>query len=241
MALEKVDILAIGVHPDDVELSCSGTLLKAVAAGKKVGILDLTMGELGTRGSGELRLKEAEAAAKILKTSFRVNAGLRDGFFENNEDAQLRIIEVIRACQPDVVLCNALRDRHPDHGRSAELEKVACFLSGLRRIETKHDGVAQEAWRPRLVLHYLQDHFEQPTLVVDITLHWEERTNSIKAYGSQFYNPNSNEPASSISGKEFLEIIEGKAQMYGRYIGATYGEGFISERPIGVDDIRSLA
>ncbi|MEQ9186875.1 MAG: bacillithiol biosynthesis deacetylase BshB1 [Cryomorphaceae bacterium] len=240
MAIEKVDILAIGVHPDDVELSCSGTLLKAVAAGKKIGILDLTQGELGTRGSASIRLSEAKAAAQVLKTRFRENANLRDGFFQNDEEAQLKIIRIIRACKPDVVLCNALRDRHPDHPRSAELEKVACFLSGLRRIETETDGKQQDAWRPKLVLHYLQDYFEQPTLVVDISEHWEERMKSILAYESQFYNPNSEEPASSISNKEFLDIVEGKAKMYGRYIGAIYGEGFVAERPIGVQDLLLL-
>lgn len=240
MALEKVDILAIGVHPDDVELSCSGTLLKAVAAGKKIGILDLTQGELGTRGSASIRLSEAKSAAEVLKTRFRENANLRDGFFQNDEEAQLKIIRIIRACRPDVVLCNALRDRHPDHPRSAELEKVACFLSGLRRIETEMDGQPQEAWRPKLVLHYLQDYFEQPTLVVDVSKHWDERMKSILAYESQFYNPNSDEPASSISNKEFLDIVEGKGKMYGRYIGAVYGEGFVAERPIGVEDLLLL-
>jgi bacillithiol biosynthesis deacetylase BshB1 len=240
MTLDKVDILAIGVHPDDVELSCSGTLLKSIAAGKRVGLLDLTQGELGTRGSGEIRLKEADRAKEIMGAAFRINLGLRDGFFENNEAAQLKVIEVIRACRPDVVLCNALRDRHPDHGRSAELQKVSCFLSGLRRIETSWDGQAQEAWRPRLVLHYIQDYFDEPSVVVDITPFWEKRMETVMAYGSQFYDPNSKEPMSSISSKAFLESIEGKGRIYGRYIGADYGEGFITERPLGVNLLDDL-
>lgn len=240
MALEKVDILAIGVHPDDVELSCSGTILKAIAAGKKVGLLDLTQGELGTRGSAELRLKEAAAAEEILGVSFRVNLGLKDGFFENKEEAQRMIIEVIRACRPDVVLCNALRDRHPDHGRSAELQKTATFLSGLRKIATQWDGEDQLEWRPRLVLHYIQDYFMEPTIVVDVSEFWERRMESVMAYGSQFYNPKSDEPESAISSKAFLEVINGKAQMFGRYIDAEYGEGFIAERPIGISEITEL-
>ena len=177
--MQKVDILAIGAHPDDVELSCSGTLLKAAADGKTFGLLDLTQGELGTRGSAELRLKEAEASREILGGKFRVNLAMRDGFFENNEENQLKIIEVIRACRPDVLLCNALRDRHPDHGKGAQLQKTAAFLSGLRRIETTYDGEAQEAWRPRLVMHYLQDYFAEPDVVIDVSDHWETRMKSM--------------------------------------------------------------
>lgn len=238
--IEKVDILAIGVHPDDIELSCSGTLIKATTEGKRIGLLDLTQGELGTRGSATLRLQEAEKAAEIIGAKFRVNLGLKDGFFTNDETAQRLIIEVIRASQPQIVLCNALRDRHPDHGRSAELEKTACFLSGLRKIETSIDGVRQLPWRPSLVLHYIQDYFMEPTLVTDITGCWEKKMESILAYGSQFYNPNSDEPESPISSLAFLEILKGRAQNFGRYIGAEFGEGFLAERPIGVKVLSNL-
>ncbi|HAQ72035.1 MAG TPA: bacillithiol biosynthesis deacetylase BshB1 [Flavobacteriales bacterium] len=240
MALEKVNILAIGVHPDDVELSCSGTLIKSVQAGKKVGLLDLTHGELGTRGSGEIRLVEAENARKVIGASFRVNLGLKDGFFENNEAAQMKIIEVIRACQPDIVLCNALRDRHPDHGRSAEMEKVACFLSGLRRIETTWEGVPQKEWRPKQVMHYIQDYFAEPNVVVDISGHWEQKMESILAYSSQFYNPESKDPESPISSKAFLDVLKGRAQNFGRYVNVEVGEGFLVERPVGVQDLNDI-
>lgn len=240
MAIQKVDILAIGAHPDDVELSCSGTLLKAGAAGKKFGIMDMTEGELGTRGSAELRLQEAEASRKILGAEFRINLGLRDGFFQNDEETQKRIIEVIRACRPDVVLCNALRDRHPDHGKGALVQKTAAFLSGLRRIETKFDGDLQEAWRPRLVMHYLQDFMAEPDIVIDVTEHWATRMESIKAFSSQFYDPNSKEPSSAISSKDFMDTIEGKGKIYGRYIGAAYGEGYQVERPVGASLVTDI-
>lgn len=240
MAIQKVDILAIGAHPDDVELSCSGTLLKAGAAGKKFGIMDMTEGELGTRGSAELRLQEAEASRKILGAEFRINLGLRDGFFQNDEETQKRIIEVIRACRPDVVLCNALRDRHPDHGKGALVQKTAAFLSGLRRIETKFDGDLQEAWRPRLVMHYLQDFMAEPDIVIDVTEHWATRMESIKAFSSQFYDPNSKEPSSVISSKDFMDTIEGKGKIYGRYIGAAYGEGYQVERPVGASLVTDI-
>jgi bacillithiol biosynthesis deacetylase BshB1 len=240
MELEKVDILAIGAHPDDVELSCSGTLLKAVSEGKKVGLLDLTQGELGTRGSAALRLQEAEAARKIIGASFRLNLGMKDGFFADDEAHQKQIIEVIRACKPDMVLINAPRDRHPDHARSAQLEQKATFLAGLRKIETHWDGKLQEAWRPRLVLHYIQDYFLEPQIVVDITGFWDKKMEAIMAFGSQFYNPQSDEPASAISSKSFLEVLKGRAQMFGRYASFEYGEGFIAERPVGVKRVDDL-
>ncbi len=240
MALEKVNILAIGVHPDDVELSCSGTLIKSVLEGKKVGLLDLTHGELGTRGSGELRLVEAENARKVIGASFRVNLGLKDGFFQSDEEAQRKIIAVIRACKPEIVLCNALRDRHPDHARSAELEKIACFLSGLRKIETTWEGVQQAEWRPKQVFHYIQDYFAEPNVVVDITGHWDKKMESILAYSSQFYNPDSKDPESPISSKSFLEILKGRAQNFGRYVNVDFGEGFLIERPLGVQDLNDV-
>ncbi|HAW19454.1 MAG TPA: bacillithiol biosynthesis deacetylase BshB1 [Flavobacteriales bacterium] len=237
--MNKVDILAIGVHPDDVELGCGGTLIKEVKNGRKVGICDLTQGELGTRGSGALRLKEAEAAREIIGADFRVNLGLPDGFIENDKASQLKIIEVLRACTPDVVICNAPEDRHPDHGRSSDLEKVACFLSGLRRIETSIDGVEQSAWRPKVVLHYIQDRFLVPNIVVDVTDFWDQRMEAIQAFSSQFYDPKSNEPESAISSKAFLELQRGRGLQMGRYIGATLGEGFISERPLGAEGLFS--
>jgi bacillithiol biosynthesis deacetylase BshB1 len=240
MELEKVHILAIGAHPDDVELSCSGSLMKAIDAGKKVGLLDLTQGELGTRGSAALRLKEAEASRKLMGAAFRVNLGMKDGFFSDDEAHQLPIIEVIRACQPDIVLVNAPRDRHPDHGKGAQLEHKACFLSGLRRIETSYNGQAQEAWRPRLVLNYIQDYFIEPQIVVDISGYWERKMEAIMCFGSQFYDPNSDEPESSISSKAFLDVLKGRAQTFGRYASFEYGEGFVADRPIGVGALSEL-
>jgi N-acetylglucosamine malate deacetylase 1 len=237
--MNKVDILAIGVHPDDVELGCGGTLIKEVKNGRRVGICDLTQGELGTRGSADIRLVEAEAAREIIGADFRVNLGLPDGFIESNKLSQLKIIEVIRASQPDVVICNALQDRHPDHGRSAELEKVACFLSGLRRIETSFDGVEQTAWRPKVVLHYIQDRFLVPDIVIDITDCWDQKMKAILAFSSQFYDPKSNDPESAISSKEFLELQRGRGLQMGRYIGASFGEGFMSERPLGAKGLFS--
>lgn len=238
--INKVDILAIGAHPDDVELACCGTLMKSIAEGKKVGICDLTQGELGTRGSGELRLEEAERARAIIGADFRVNLGMADGFFDVNQENKLKIVEVIRACRPDIVLCNALSDRHPDHGRSAELEKVACFLSGLRRIETSYHGQAQEPWRPRLVLHYIQDNFLNPDIVVDVSPFWERKMEAIKAFSSQFYDPKSKEPASSISSKDFMDMVEGRGLNMGRYLFARYGEGYQCERPLGVESVFDL-
>lgn len=238
--MNKIDVLAIGAHPDDIELGVSGTILKLIDGGKKVGLCDLTMGELGTRGSGELRLKEAEMARMVLGADFRVNLKMADGFFEVSKNNQIKIIEVIRACKPDIVLCNALSDRHPDHGRGAELQKTACFLSGLRRIETHSNGLRQSEWRPRMVLHYIQDHFMKPDIVVDVTPYWERRMESIMAYSSQFYDPKSNEPQTAISSQEFLKNQEGRGLQIGRYIGAKYGEGLISERPLGIHQITDL-
>lgn len=236
----KVDVLAIAVHPDDAELGCSGTLLKAVAAGKRVAVCDMTAGELGTRGSAELRLKESLKSNEILGSTFRINLGMADGFFEVTAENKMKLIQVIRACRPDVVLCNAISDRHPDHGRASELQKVACFLSGLQKIESELNGKAQESWRPRLVLHYIQDHFIAPNIIVDITEYWERKMESIMAFSSQFYDPNSQEPESAISSKEFIEFQEGRALQMGRFIGVRYGEGFTSDRPLGIDQLSDL-
>ncbi len=236
----KVDILAIGIHPDDVELSCSGTLMKHMAMGKKAAILDLTLGELGTRGSPELRTKEAMAAAKIQGISFRKQLQLKDGFFENNEASQRAIIEVIRDCQPDIVLCNAISDRHPDHGRAAQLAADACFLSGLVKIETHMDEKKQEVWRPKAVYHYIQDNFMKPDLVIDVTDHYEKKKEAILAFSSQFYDPNSKEPETPISTKHFMEAVDAKMILFGRSIGVRYAEGFVASRYIGVKNLFDL-
>ncbi len=236
----KLDILAIGVHPDDVELSCAGTLLKHIAAKKKVGILDLTKGELGTRGSAEIRTKEAKRAAKILGVSVREQLDLADGFFANDKESQLKIIGIIRKYQPEIVLCNAISDRHPDHGRSAKLAADACFYSGLTKIDTKQGKKSQQAWRPKAVYHYIQDNFIKPDLVIDITKFVDKKMEAIHAYESQFYNPDSKEPSTAISGPEFLELVKAKHLIFGRYINVLYAEGFTVDRPVGVKSLLDL-
>lgn len=236
----KVDILAIGVHPDDVELSCSGTIAKHVAMGKKVGILDLTKGELGTRGNAEIRTKEATEAAKILQVSFRNQMNLQDGFFDHSEQQMRLIIEQIRLCRPEIVLCNAVSDRHPDHGRAAKLVSDACFYSGLIKIETFHKGEMQNAWRPKVVYHYIQDQYIHPDFVIDVSDFMEVKHNSIKAYSSQFFNPDSKEPATPISSKEFLETLNAKMSLWGRSINVNYAEGFTVDRYPGVKDLFDL-
>ncbi len=233
----KADLMAIGVHPDDVELGCSGTVIKAVRSGKKVVMVDLTRGELGTRGTPEIREREAAEAARIMGVNERVNLGLPDGFFERNRDSLLKLIVQIRRFRPDIVLGNSLHDRHPDHGRAGELISEACFLSGLRKIETEFEGATQAAWRPRAVYHYLQDYWLDPGLVVDVSEVWEDRMKAVYAYASQFYNPDSDEPETPISSKDFMAHIEGRAKQLGRLIGVDYAEGFVMKRPPGVKDI----
>lgn len=237
----KLDILAIGIHPDDVELSASGTILKHIAIGKTVGILDLTRGELGSRGSAELRTEEANKAAKILGLKVREQLNMADGFFENNEDHQKQIIQIIRKYQPEIILCNAISDRHPDHGRAAKLTADACFYSGLVKIETKeNDNVLQAAWRPKAVYHYIQDNFIEPDFVVDITAHMDKKMESIMAYSSQFFDPNSKEPATPISSKNFMDYVKAKATLFGRAINCDYAEGFTVNRYIGVENLFDL-
>lgn len=236
----KLDILAIGVHPDDVELSASGTLLKHIALGRKVGILDLTRGELGTRGNAELRTKEAMASAQILGIAVREQLQMADGFFENNETHLKQIIHIIRKYQPEIVLCNAISDRHPDHGRAAKLSADACFYSGLIKIETHDNGLMQQAWRPKAVYHYIQDYYIEPDFVVDISAHINKKLESIMAYSSQFYNPNSTEPETPISGKQFIENVKAKATILGRMIGTEYAEGFTTTRYMGVENLFDL-
>lgn len=236
----KLDILAIGVHPDDVELSCSGTILKHIAQGKKVGILDLTIGELGSRGSGELRLIEAKNAAKVLGVEVRENLGLADGFFRNDKESQAEIIKIIRKYKPEIVLANAVKDRHPDHGRAAKLISEACFYSGLVKIETAINGINQDKWRPKAVYHYIQDRFIKPDFVVDVTAFVDKKIEAIQCFKSQFFDPNSNEPKTPISGEEFLDFIKARMMQYGREINVKYAEGFTSERYVGVEDLLKL-
>jgi len=231
----KLDILAFGVHPDDVELGCSGTILGAIAEGKKVGIIDLTQGELGTRGTAETRRTEAEDAAKVLGVQVRENLKIADGFFQNDEPHQRKVIQAIRKYQPEIILANAPEDRHPDHGRSAKLISDAAFLSGLRKIETTEEGVLQEAWRPKYVFHYIQDRFLQPDFVVDISNHIDRKIESILSYKTQFFNPTINEPQTYISSPEFLESVKARAMMLGKRIGVKFAEGFISEKVIGIN------
>lgn len=234
----KLDILVMAVHPDDAELSCSGTIVSEIAKGKKVGIVDFTRGELGTRGTPEIRLQESAEATKIMGLSARENLNFRDAFFKNDENHQLKLIEVIRRYQPEIVLANAIDDRHPDHGRAAALAKEACFYSGLRMIKTTDkNGTHQAAWRPKALYHYIQDKYIEPDFVVDISAHWEVKEAAIRAFKSQFYDPNSTEPMSHISSPEFLKFIESRCREMGHKIGATYGEGFTKTKMIGVNSV----
>ena len=224
----KLDILVMAAHPDDAELSCAGTILKHIAAGKKVGIVDFTRGELGTRGTPEIRLQESNEATKIIGLHVRENLGIRDGFFRNDEETQLNLIEIIRKYQPDVVLANALEDRHPDHGKGAQLAIDACFLAGLRKIKTGD----LPAWRPAQLYHYIQDRYLEPDFVIDITAHWDQKEAAIRAFKSQFFDPNSAEPASYISSPDFLNFIQARAMEMGHKIGVKYGEGFKSQKTL---------
>ena len=236
----KLDILAFGAHPDDVELGCAGTILKEIAMGKTVGIVDLTRGELGTRGSADLRDQEAAAAAQLLGVSVRENLRFRDGFFVNDEAHQLEVIKMIRKYQPEIVLCNAIEDRHIDHGKGSQLVSDACFLSGLMKIETEVNGEKQQVWRPKLVYHYIQWKNIEPDFVVDITGFTEKKIEAVLAYRSQFYDANSNEPESPITSKNFLESLNYRAKDLGRLIGTEYGEGFTSERYLAVNSLGDL-
>lgn len=236
----KLDILAFGAHPDDVELGCGATIAKEISLGKKVGIVDLTRGELGTRGSAEIRDKEAKNAAEILKVAVRENLGFADGFFVNDKEHQLKIIKILRKYQPDIVLCNAIDDRHIDHGKGSNLVSDACFLSGLRRIETQIDGKNQNAWRPNVVYHYIQWKNLTPDFVVDVSGFVDTKLEAVKAYNSQFYDPNSKEPVSPITSKNFIDSIVYRAQDLGRLIGVEAAEGFNVERFVAVDSLDKL-
>lgn len=236
----KLDILAFGAHPDDVELSCGGTLAKEIALGKKVGIIDLTRGELGTRGSAELRDKEASNAKEILGVHVRENLGFSDGFFLNDKTHQLEIIKMLRKYQPEIVLCNAIDDRHIDHPKGSKLVSDASFLSGLLKIETELDGIVQDKWRPKQVYHYIQWKTIEPDFVVDITGYMDVKVAAVKAYSSQFYDPKSNEIETPITSKNFIDSIIYRAQDLGRLIGVDTAEGFTVERYVGVDSLHDL-
>ena len=226
----KLDILAFAAHPDDVELSCSATLAKEVFHGKKVGIVDLTQGELGSRGSAAIRAIEANASSEILKLTVRENLKMDDGFFEETKENLLAIVSAIRKYKPEIVLANAISDRHPDHGRGAALVSRACFLAGLVKIKTQ-----QEPWRPKVVYHYIQDRYMKPDFIVDVSEYMSAKMESIRAFKSQFFDPNSEEPNTPISGKEFMDFIDARARQFGRELGVEFGEGFTVERPVGTN------
>lgn len=236
----KLDILAIGAHPDDIELGCGATIAKEIALGKKVGVLDLTRGELGTRGSAEIRAIESKHSSEILGLTVRENLGFSDGFFTNDKAHQLKIIEIIRKYQPDIILCNAIEDRHIDHGKGSQLVSNAAFLSGLRKITTQYNGKNQIHWRPKHVYHYIQWNNIKPDFVVDISNFIDVKIQAVKAYRSQFYDPKSKEPISPITSRNFLESVTYRAQDLGRLIGVPYAEGFTVERYVAVDSLDKL-
>ncbi|MCI5057648.1 MAG: bacillithiol biosynthesis deacetylase BshB1 [Flavobacteriales bacterium] len=236
----KLDVLAIGVHPDDVELGCGGTVIQTVKSGKSVGILDLTKGELGTRGNAELRLQEAAGASQIMQLAIRDQLNLEDGFFELNNENKMKLIEKIRLYQPEIVLCNAPKDRHPDHGRASQLTSEACFLSGLVKIKTSLNGIDQSPWRPKRVYRFIQDWHLTPSVVFDISEVFDQKIKAIMAYKSQFFNADSKEPETPISSKQFSDFLEARARSLGRMIGTEFAEGFILDQPPGTKDLFSI-
>lgn len=237
----KLDILVLSVHPDDAELGCAGTILKHIALGKKVGIVDLTRGERGTRGTAEIREQEATKAGEILGLAVRENLGLPDAFFKNTEEYQLKVIEAIRKYQPEIIVTNAYYDRHPDHGRANDLVEAATFLAALRKIETHNNGQLQESWRTNLVLHFIQDYYIKPDILVDVTDYWDKKIESVMAYGSQFFNPEwEEEPQTYISSPDFIAVIEARAREFGKSIRVKYAEGFTSAKILGVDSLFEL-
>lgn len=236
----KVDILAFAAHPDDIEISAAGTLLKHIEMGKTVAVVDLTQGEMGSRGTIETRYAEAEKASEIMGVSHRVNLKMKDGFFEISQANKLLIIEQIRHFQPAVVLANSVSDRHPDHGRASQLVSEACFLSGLIKVETSLNGKSQEKWRPKSVFHYIQDHYIKPDFVVDITPFADQKLEALKAYKTQFFDPNNTAPNTPISGEGFFDFLKGRWREFGREIGVDFAEGFTVEHTIGITDITEL-
>ena len=238
--MSKIDILAFGAHPDDVELGCSGTILRQISLGYKVGVIDLTRGELGTRGTASIRDSESQLSAKKMNISFRENLLFADGFFENNEQNKLEIIKKIRYYRPNIVLCNAPEDRHPDHGRAASLVYDACFLAGLEKIHTNFQNTSQSPFRPRVVYNYIQYNDTKPDFLVDISPFMKKKMEIIKCYSSQFYNPESKESETIISKKSFLELISNRSSGLGRFISSDYAEGFLVNRYPGVNDLFHL-
>jgi len=236
----KLDLLVLAVHPDDAELGCSGTIARYIAEGKQVGIVDFTRGELGTRGSAAIRDTEAADSAQILGIQARENLRFRDGFFQNDEQHQLEVIRIIRKYQPEIVFTNALHDRHPDHGRAGDLANDACFLSGLTRISTQLNGAEQQAWRPRLVLQFIQDRYIQPDIIIDITPYIETKIASIKAFKTQFFHPGVDGPQTYISSPDFFESVIGRAREFGKSIGTAYAEGYTSRKLLGVKNLFDL-
>ncbi len=237
----KLDILVLAAHPDDAELGCGGTMAKHIKSGHKVGVIDLTRGELGTRGTAQLREKEATESSRLLGLTVRTNLGLPDGFFQNQEDHQRKVVAAIRTYRPDIVLANATHDRHPDHGRGADIAYSACFLSGLSKVETTDaTGSKQEPWRPNRVYHYVQSQFIAPDFVIDISAEWEQKMAAIKSYKTQFFDPSSKEPVTYISTPEFLSMLEARAIEMGHAIGVKYGEGFVARRWVGVRSLFDL-
>ncbi len=236
----KIDVLVFAAHPDDAELACSGTIASMVAKGKKVAVVDLTQGEMGTRGTPESRKAEAQASTEILGLSDRWQLNLPDTLFVNSKEEQNLLIQAIRYFRPALVLANAVSDRHPDHGRAAKLAEDACFFAGLPKIETFHEGKKQEAWRPSLVLHYIQSDWIQPDLIVDISPYWDIKLKAIKSFKTQFHNPDSLEPETFISTPRFLKFLESRARDFGHLIHVEMGEGFTCRRPIGVSDLSGI-
>jgi len=236
----KLDILAFAAHPDDTELSCSGTIAAHIAKGHLVGVVDLTRGELGTRGTPDIRIQEAKESAEFLGLSIRENLDLEDGFFNDDKETQLKVVEVIRKYQPDIILANSVEDRHPDHGRAARLVRHSWFLSGLSKVKTQENGNDQDPWRSSVLYHYIQSWYNQPDFVVDISEFWEKKMEAIAKFRSQFFDPNNTEPETYISKKGFLEAIEARAVEFGHSIGVKYGEGFTVIRNIGVTNLKDL-
>lgn len=233
----KLDLLVIAAHPDDAELGCGGTILKHLAAGKKVGIVDLTRGELGTRGTAEIRDEEAAEAAKILGLTVRENLGLADGYFQNTKTDQLKVVAAVRKYQPEIVLANAVYDRHPDHGRASDLIYDACFLAGLPKVETTIDGKNQTAWRPKAIYHFIQSRALTPDVVIDVSDCWDTKMKAVLAYKSQFFDPSSKEPSTFISSPQFLKMVEARGIEYGQIIGVQYGEGYTVRKAVGIKSL----
>jgi N-acetylglucosamine malate deacetylase 1 len=233
----KLDILAFGAHPDDVELAASGTILKHIAFGRKIGIIDLTLGQLGSRGSVALRKEEAADASKILKLAVRENLGMEDGFFENDQSHQMKVVRMIRKYQPEIVLANATEDRHPDHSKGSKLVSDSCFLSGLVALKTNEEEKEQIAWRPKAIYHYIQDRYQKPDFVIDVSPYWQERMKSVMAYSSQFYNGKNEGNQTPISSKEFLNFLEARAREFGRQINCEFGEGYTVERTLEMKEL----